>query len=116
MTIAAAVAAEVRAYQRAVDAFDEAAAAALGVNRTDLRCLDVLLERGSASPGELAAALGLTTGSVTAMLDRLERMGYLSRTSDPADRRRVQVRPAAAATRAADRLWGPLATAARDLM
>ncbi|MGH7529836.1 MAG: MarR family winged helix-turn-helix transcriptional regulator, partial [Gemmatimonadales bacterium] len=67
-------------------------------------------------PGELAAALGLTTGSVTAMLDRLERRGYVSRMSDPADRRRVQVRPSTAATRAADRLWGPLANAGRVLM
>src|SRR5690349_7506783 len=83
---------EVRAYQETVDAFDEAVAAHLGVNRTDLRCLDVLLRLGSAAPGRLGAALGLTTGSVTAMLDRLERLGYLTREPDPSDRRKVVVR------------------------
>lgn len=97
-----------RAHQRAVDALDEAAAAHLGVNRTDLRCLDVLLERGQASPGDLAAALGLTTGSVTTMLDRLEEMGYVRRTPDPADRRRVQVHPTPQATEAVARMYGPL--------
>lgn len=110
------VAAAIRGYQRAVDAFDDAAAARLGVNRTDLRCLDVLLERGAATPGALAAALGITTGSVTAMLDRLEALGYLRRTADPADRRRVAVRPTRAAVEAARQLWGPLAAEGGGLM
>lgn len=97
-----------RTYQRSVDAFDEAAAIYLGVNRTDLRCLDVLLEQGQATPGYLADALGLTTGSVTAMLDRLEKLGYVERRPDPGDRRRIQVRPTAQSFAAARRLWGPL--------
>jgi DNA-binding MarR family transcriptional regulator len=97
-----------QAQQRAVDGLDEAVANYLGVNRTDLRCLDVLLAQGSATPGYLAAAVGLTTGSVTTMLDRLEGLGYLQRTPDPADRRRVEVRPTAEAINAAARLYGPL--------
>ena len=79
-----------RTYQRSVDAFDEAAAIYLGVNRTDMRCLDVLLEQGQATPGYLADALGLTTGSITAMLDRLEKLGYVERRPDPGDRRRIR--------------------------
>ena len=51
-----ALAAEARLRQRAVDALDEAVADRLGVNRTDLRCLDVLMERESATPGQLATA------------------------------------------------------------
>ena len=112
----AAVGMEVRAYQRAVDAFDDAAAAVLGVNRTDLRCLDVLMERGEAGAGELATALGLTTGSVTTMLDRLEQLGYVQRASDPSDRRRVAVMPTPAAVRAAERLWGPVVAQGGKLM
>ena len=83
---------EVQANQSAVDAFDERAATILGVNRTDMRCLEHLLDAGDAAPTELGAYLGLTTGSVTAMLDRLEKLGYLTRNPDPADRRRVVVR------------------------
>jgi DNA-binding MarR family transcriptional regulator len=101
----------VRAFQRAVDELDEAVAAHLGVNRTDLRCLDVLLELEAATPGVLAERLSLTTGSVTAMLDRLERLGYLARSPDPGDRRRVLVRPTPSVVSAAMEIYGPLAAA-----
>jgi DNA-binding MarR family transcriptional regulator len=97
-----------RTYQRSVDAFDEAAAIYLGVNRTDMRCLDVLLEQGQTTPGYLAGALGLTTGSVTAMLDRLEKLGYVERHPDPTDRRRIDVRPTVETIALARKLWGPL--------
>jgi DNA-binding MarR family transcriptional regulator len=100
---------EVRAFQAAVDAMDEAVAGHLGVNRTDLRCLDVLMQVGSATPGQLATELGLTTGSVTAMLDRLARLGYLTRRPDPGDRRKVTVVPTPEAQRRAGALYGPLA-------
>jgi DNA-binding MarR family transcriptional regulator len=100
---------EARALQSAVDALDEVVAAHLGVNRTDLRCLDILLQLGSATPGKLATALGLTTGSVTTMLDRLEKLGHLRRSSDPADRRKVLVTPSDSVLRIAAELYGPLA-------
>src|SRR5216117_2060237 len=100
---------EVRALQAATDALDEAAAAHLGVNRTDLRCLDVLMRLEAAAPGRLGTELGLTTGSVTAMLDRLERQGYVRRAPDPSDRRKVVVRPTAEVVRKANKLYGPLA-------
>jgi len=107
---------EVRALQSDVDALDEAVAAHLGVNRTDLRCLDVLMQAGSATPGQLAARLGLTTGSVTAMLDRLAKSGYLTRAADPADRRKVVVQPTGLAQRKAGEIYGPLAEAgSRDI-
>ena len=103
-----ALGAALRTYQRSVDAFDEAAAGYLGVNRTDLHCLDLLLEQSQATPGYLADALGLTSGSVTAMLDRLETMGLVARRPDPADRRKIEVRPTGQAFAAAEKLWGPL--------
>jgi DNA-binding MarR family transcriptional regulator len=103
-----ALGAAMRTYQRSVDGFDEAAAVYMGVNRTDMRCLDVLLEQGQATPGYLADALGLTTGSITAMLDRLEKLKYVERRPDPADRRRIQVRPTGQAVAFARKLWGPL--------
>jgi len=63
-----------------------------GLNTTDLECLDLILMRGSASAGELARATGLTSGAMTAVIDRLERAGYVERVADPTDRRRREVR------------------------
>ncbi|MGW1209324.1 MarR family winged helix-turn-helix transcriptional regulator [Streptomyces sp. NPDC002499] len=79
-------------YQSAVDDYDRETARLLGVNETDLRCLELLLGAGELSPRELSTRLGLTTGSVTAMLDRLENLGLLNRTPHPVDRRKTVVR------------------------
>jgi DNA-binding MarR family transcriptional regulator len=100
---------EAQAHQAAVDAVDAAAAAYLQVNRTDLRCLEILTQNDSVLPSQLAVQLGLTTGSVTAMLDRLERLGYVTRSADPADRRKVVVRITPKATRKAAKIYGPIA-------
>jgi DNA-binding MarR family transcriptional regulator len=43
------------------------------------------------SAGDLAEASRLTTGAITAVIDRLERAGYAHRVPDPSDRRRVLV-------------------------
>lgn len=67
-------------------------AARFGLNMTDLECLDLIQLQGRVSAGELASATGLTSGAVTALIDRLERAGYVARVDDPADRRRVLVR------------------------
>jgi DNA-binding MarR family transcriptional regulator len=98
-----------QAYQAAVDDFDAAAAAALGVNRTDLRCLEILHQQATALPSQLGARLRLTTGSVTPMLDRLERIGYITRESDRTDRRKTVVRMTPKARKAVwDEIYRPL--------
>lgn len=48
------IAQELRLLQRSFDAFDEAAAVRLGLNRTDLRCLDIVLARGPLAAGSSA--------------------------------------------------------------
>jgi DNA-binding MarR family transcriptional regulator len=100
---------ESRAFQTAVDALDDAVARHVGINRTDLRCLDVLMQLGTATPGVLAAKLGLTTGSVTTMLDRLAKLGYLTRAPDPADRRKVLVSVTEELKAKAWAIYGPIA-------
>lgn len=65
----------------------------VGMPPTDLICLNLLASAGTAAPSWLAERLGMTTSAVTKMLDRLERTGYLSRTDDPTDRRKIIVRP-----------------------
>jgi DNA-binding transcriptional ArsR family regulator len=68
------------------------AADRIGINLTDLNCLNILSFSGEMTAGELARATGLTTASITGVLDRLEQAGYVRRERDTADRRRVVVR------------------------
>jgi len=70
----------------------QAVATRFGLHTTDLECLDLIYLRQEATAGQLASATGLTTGATTALIDRLERAGYVERVADPADRRRVKVR------------------------
>src|SRR5690606_23891656 len=63
---------------------------------------------GRMTAGELAAAAGLTTGAVTGVLDRLEKAGYVARTRDTEDRRRVFVAPTRKARQTVARYYGPL--------
>ena len=82
---------ELRRLSTAIDGLDEKAALRFGINRTDLRCVDVLTSAGSQKPGELAAAVGLTTGGLSIALERLERVGYIRRRRHTTDRRSVIV-------------------------
>jgi DNA-binding MarR family transcriptional regulator len=68
-----------------------AAADKIGINATDLNCLNILSFSGHMTAGELARATGLTTASITGVVDRLEEAGFVSRERDPHDRRRVVV-------------------------
>src|SRR5215471_15589018 len=68
-----------------------AAADRIGINATDLNCLNILSFSGHMTAGELARATGLTTASITGVVDRLEEAGFVSRERDPHDRRRVVV-------------------------
>jgi DNA-binding MarR family transcriptional regulator len=70
---------------------NQAAADRIGINATDLNCLNILSFSGHMTAGELARATGLTTASITGVVDRLEEAGYVSRERDPHDRRRVVV-------------------------
>jgi DNA-binding MarR family transcriptional regulator len=90
-------------------AFDNRAAEALGVNRTDLHCLNIVENRGGVTAGALAVEAGLTTGAVTGVVDRLERAGYARRVPDPVDRRRVKVEVTDDFYASADEIWRPVA-------
>lgn len=74
-----------------INAVGQAAAAHIGINQTDLICLNTLFREGPMSAGRIATALGLTSGATTTAIDRLERAGYVHRQADPTDRRRVLV-------------------------
>ena len=70
----------------------QAIARRVGVNSTDLECLDLILMNGPSTAGEIARRTGLTSGAATTLIDRLERHGLVERTSVPGDRRKVLVR------------------------
>ena len=65
----------------------------LGLNTTDEKAMSLLERLGPLTAGQLAQHTGLATPSVTDLIDRLERKGFVRRTRDPRDRRRVVVKP-----------------------
>ncbi|MCC3331978.1 MarR family transcriptional regulator [Nocardia abscessus] len=72
--------------------FHSAVAARLGITVTDLSALNLLSMQGPLTPGQLADQLGVTRGgAITTVVDRLERAGYVRRSRDSEDRRRVRV-------------------------
>lgn len=82
----------------------------LGVNQTDRRALELIILAGdkSMTPGLLADRLGLTAAGTTIVLNRLEKMGYVSRSLHPTDRRRVIVLATDLAARRISELLYPL--------
>ena len=84
---------EIRRSQNATARFDRAVAARIGLNLTDMSCLDELDRAGPMPVGQLAARTGLSSGAMTAAIDRLERAGYVRRRRDPDDRRVVMIEP-----------------------
>lgn len=64
----------------------------LDLKGTDLECLDVITRDGPLSPSALARRTGMHPATLTGVLDRLERGGWIARDRDPADRRGVIIR------------------------
>ena len=98
-----------QAYQRSTQAFDDAVGRDLGLNPTDLRCLDWLVD-GAKSAGELSEGTGLSSAATTTLIDRLERKGFVERVRDPDDRRRVLVRMTPDGRERVGRYYGPIVT------
>jgi len=96
-----------QAYQRSTQAFDDAVGRALGLNPTDLRCLDWLVD-GARSAGALSRGTGLSSAATTTLIDRLERKGFVRRVADPADRRRVLVEMTPAGRERVGAYYGPM--------
>jgi DNA-binding MarR family transcriptional regulator len=99
---------ELRALSTAQDRLDQYAMHRFGINRTDLRALDLVGQAGVISPTALAADLGMSTGATSAVLDRLEAAGYARREPDPAHRRRTLVRQTRRAEELGETIFGPV--------
>jgi DNA-binding MarR family transcriptional regulator len=93
------------------DRLDAMVARRLGAPPAEFKAMDHLQEAGELTPGQLADRLALSSGAVTALIDRLERLGWAERVPHPSDRRSLIVRKTGGADTEAMKLYGPLAQA-----
>jgi DNA-binding MarR family transcriptional regulator len=96
------------AWTVAVVQYNEMVAARVGITPTDFQCLYALARFGPASPSELAHHVGLTSGSVSRMIDRLQHAGHVVRRPHERDRRRVIVEADPASLARVAELYRPL--------
>src|SRR5215468_5422751 len=106
--LAQAVMRELRALSTVQDRLDQYAMQRFGINRTDLRALDLIGQAGVISPTGLAVALGMSTGATSTVLDRLEAAGYARREPDPDHRRRTLVRQTPKAEELGEAIFAPV--------
>jgi DNA-binding MarR family transcriptional regulator len=81
----------------------------MGLGVSEIAALEHLQGAGELTPGQLGGRLSMTSGAVTALVDRLERDGFVERLPNPRDRRSSILRPTAGGTEEAMRHLGPLA-------
>ncbi len=73
--------------------FNHSVSAKLGLGASDSQFMTLLQTHGPLTPRQLAEYSGLTSGTVTGVIDRLESHGFVTRQADPSDRRKVVVTP-----------------------
>jgi predicted transcriptional regulator len=105
-----------REFTSAVDVVNQMIAERMGVNRTDHRVLEILNRKGAMTAGDLATASHLTTGAVTAVVDRLEDVGFVRRVRDAQDRRRVLIERTPEGTKTGVRYYGPFMNRTFEMM
>ena len=100
-----------------LDAVGQRFATLHGLGRTDVRALVAIMDAARQGQALTAGALGrtveLSSASVTALVDRLERVGHVRRVRDAADRRRVVLEMSEGAMAAGAEFFGGLN---RDLL
>lgn len=98
-----------RAVVRASVEVDRALAGRLELRPLDYAAVNhVMTSPHPLGPAELSERLGISTGSATELVDRLEAAGHLRRDRHPTDRRRVALTPTDGAVGQVLRTLGPL--------
>jgi DNA-binding MarR family transcriptional regulator len=111
-----ALGAAIRRQQRATDRFDQAVVELAGLKRSEGLVVDLLQQYGPMTAGDVAREAHLSSGAVTAVVDRLVEKGFVQRSEDPSDRRRVLVELRPETQRACGEIFGPLHEEAVDLL
>ncbi|TIS10705.1 MAG: MarR family transcriptional regulator, partial [Mesorhizobium sp.] len=111
----AAVSRAVMRWQDATQAYDEAVGERLGLIAAERYCLG-LLYAGPQSAGAVAAATGLTPAAVTALIDRLEARGLVTRTRSLEDRRKVVIEATDLTRELSERYYGAIAREGEKVM
>jgi DNA-binding MarR family transcriptional regulator len=105
----------VRKFTRSTLIHQHVIANRMGLHVTDAECIDFLQEMGPSTAGDLAKATRLTTGAITNVIDRLEKAGFVKRSPDPNDRRKVIVSFLPKKHSGAKAHYGALANAVQEL-
>ena len=103
-------------WQEATQAYDEQVGQRFGLNAAERHCIALLVARGPQTASAVARYVWLTPAAVTALIDRLERRGFVRRRPDPDDRRKVMVEPAEMATTLATQAYGPIGEAGNEML
>ncbi|TIQ96574.1 MarR family transcriptional regulator [Mesorhizobium sp.] len=111
----AAVSRAVMRWQDATQAYDEAVGERLGLIAAERHCLS-LLYAGPQSASAVAAATGLTPAAVTALIDRLEARGLVTRTRSVEDRRKVVIEATDLTRELSERYYGAIAREGEKVM
>lgn len=111
----AAIGGAVMRWQDETQGYDEAVREKLGINGPEGRCLS-LLHHGPQSAGAIAVVTGLTPAAVTALIDRLEARGYVTRTRSLEDRRKVVVEATETTRGLSQRYYGEIAREGEKLL
>ena len=101
-----------RRLEVALSSLRAALARDVGISVPELLALENLDSDGGLGPSELARRLQLSTGAVTALVDRLVAGGHAARAAHPSDRRRVVV---TRTTKASEELDGEVAPLEREV-
>jgi DNA-binding MarR family transcriptional regulator len=87
----------------------------LDLRDNDLDCLELIARQGPIGPGALARLMGLHPATMTGVVDRLERGGWITRERDPDDRRAVTLHPLQGRGREVLRLFGGMNSALAEI-
>lgn len=105
----------IRNLTREMHRLNDAVGSQIDLLPADLGLLDLLARDGAMAPRDIVARTGIHPATLTGMLDRLERGGWLSRRPDPGDRRRIIVEAATGREAEVARIYAPMSKALKEI-